>query len=55
MKERVIEKLKNETVDMLCKRGRNVELEQLCIWAGISEYGTAKNKAERLLAWSAKQ
>lgn len=46
-----IERLKGETLATLTARGRGVELEQICIWSGLSSYGTSKNKAVRLLAW----
>ena len=48
----VLEKLKSEDITSLTKRGRGVQLEQWCIWAGLSEYGTNKEKAKRLLEWS---
>jgi hypothetical protein len=44
-------KLETETLETLTVRGRGVTLEQYCIWAGLSEYGTSKQKAERLLKW----
>ena len=52
--EMVVELLKilnNETMESMCKRGRGTTLEQWCIWAKLSEYGTAKEKAQRLLGW----
>lgn len=48
---KALEVLKNETYETLTKRGRGAYLEQLCLWAGLSEYGTAKEKANRLLKW----
>lgn len=46
---------KGETMETLTKRGRGVELEQMCSDIGVSEYGTAKVKAVRILKWVEKQ
>lgn len=42
-------RMEGETFESLTKRGRGVYLEQLCSDFGLSEYGTTKAKAERLL------
>lgn len=55
MKNEVLKRLENEDFESLTKRGRGVHLEQLCVWAGLSEYGTSKDKANRLLEWKEKK
>lgn len=47
--DQAINKLRSEDFESLTKRGRGVFLEQLCCDLDISEYGTSKAKAERLL------
>jgi len=51
MKEMTFNQLEGMTVEALSIRGKGVFLEQSCSYVGISEYGTNKDKAERLLAW----
>ena len=46
-----MEKLKNENIESLTKRGRGAELEKYCSLIGESKYGTAREKACRLLHW----
>ena len=55
MKEMTFNQLEGMTVEALSIRGKGVFLEQSCSYVGISEYGTNKEKAKRLLAWRDKK
>jgi len=47
----LLEKLGNENIESLTKRGRKAELEKYCSWIGVPKSGSAKEKASRLLYW----
>ena len=55
MKKIVFNQLEGMTIETLSVRGNGTILEQLCLHVGISEYGTNKEKAKRLLAWRNKK
>ena len=47
----LLERLENENMESLTKRGRGAELEKYCSWIGKSKHGTAREKACSLLHW----
>jgi hypothetical protein len=47
----LLEKLKNENMESLTKRGRGTELEMYCSWIGRTKQRTVKEKARSLLYW----
>lgn len=47
----LLEKLENENIESMTKRGRDAEIEMYCSWIGISKHGTTRDRASSLLDW----